>query len=197
MRPPAASAIATLTILSPKPFARPTTLNKQCAEAHNTVERYVEIQAQMLTELLTEYGEIPRMWWDMVSSTFSLPWNPGGFPGLFKNLSAHAKALAPRTLLLPGTDGCLVGGETGSGAYPIYNFNEGPTGYACQRMESPPNATPSLIFAPHEQDHSILNPGDMCVIVHAAPVAPATATLTTLKPYPTPTILNQQVVVDL
>jgi hypothetical protein len=37
----------------------------------------------------------------------------------------------------------------------------GPTGYACQRMTSPPNATPSLIFAPHEQDHTILNPGDM------------------------------------
>lgn len=136
-------------------------LNMDCAEAHNTVQGYYDIQASMLTELLTNYGPIPRMWWDMVSSTFALPWNPGGFPGLFKNLSAHAKALAPNTLLLPGTDGCLVGGETGSGSYPVFNFNQGPTGYACQRMDTPPNATQGLIFAPHEQDHSILNPGDM------------------------------------
>ena len=141
-------------------------LNMDCAEAHNSVERYVEIQAEMLTELLTNYGVIPRMWWDMVSSTFSLPWNPGGFPGLFANLSRHAKALAPHTLLLPGTDGCLVGGETGSGSYPVYLFNDGPTGYACQRMDTPPAPSPSLIFAPHEQDHSILNPGDMWWWVH-------------------------------
>lgn len=28
-------------------------------------------------------------------------------------------------------------------------------------MDAPPPASPTLIFAPHEQDHSILNPGDM------------------------------------
>jgi hypothetical protein len=102
----------------------------------------------MLTELLTGYGEIPRMWWDMVSSSFALPWNPGGFPGLFKNLSAHAKALAPRTLLLPGTDGCLVGGETGSGAYPIYNYNEGPTGCAFNAHHAAPARCYSLQLRP-------------------------------------------------
>ena len=85
-------------------------------------------------------------------------WNPGM---LWPNLTSHARALAPQTLLLPGPDGCLVGGETGSGSYPCFLFNDGPTGYACQGMVSPPPATPSLIFAPHEQDHTILNPGDM------------------------------------
>lgn len=49
---------------------------------------------------------IPR--WDMVSSNLAPVYNPGGFPALFKNLSTHAKSLAPETLLLPGTDGCLV-----------------------------------------------------------------------------------------
>jgi len=47
-------------------------------------------------------------------------YNPGGFPALFKNLSDHAKSLAPETLLIPGTDGCLVGGESGLGSYPVY-----------------------------------------------------------------------------
>lgn len=75
----------------------------------------------VLTELLTNYGPIPRMWWDMVGMSMGQPWNPGGFPALFQNLSAHAKAVAPSTLLLPGPDGCLVGGETGSGSYPVFN----------------------------------------------------------------------------
>jgi hypothetical protein len=216
-------------------------LNMDCAETHNSVERYLEIQTQMLTELLSSYGPIPRMWWDMVSSNEAPEYNPGGFPASFRNLSAHAKALAPQTMLLPGTDGCLVGGESGSGSYPVFNFNNGtlsntqqkhtllthtsttvsspsrafllisllcglrhvagPTGYvrkrlfllcgafvsfvpslswqnrcvssyegksenrrvfqACQKTTSAPKATPSLIFAPHEQDHTILNPGDM------------------------------------
>ena len=136
-------------------------LNMDCAEAHTSIERYVEIQAQMLTELLTGYGPIPRMWWDMTSSDLSPDYNPGGWPGLFRNLSAHAKGLAPATVLLPGPDGCLVGGETGSGSYPVFNYNEGPTGYACQAMATPPPPSPALIFAPHEQDHTILNPGDM------------------------------------
>ena len=136
-------------------------LNMDCAETHNTVEKYFEIQRDMLTELLTLYGPIKRMWWDMVSSNEAPEYNPGGFPALFKNLSAHAKSLAPQTLLIPGTDGCLVGGESGSGSYPVYNFNQGPTGYACQRTATPPVATAATIFAPHEQDHTILNPGDM------------------------------------
>ena len=60
-----------------------------------------------------------------------------------------------------GTDGCLVGGESGSGSYPVFNFNQGPPGYGCQKMTAPPVATAATVFAPHEQDHTILNPGDM------------------------------------
>ena len=138
-------------------------LNMDCATTArlSTPEEYFEVQRDMLTELLTLYGPIPRMWWDMVGLSMGLPWNRGDFPGLFQNLSAHAKALAPQTLLLPGPDGCLVGGETGSGSYPVYNYNLGPTAYACQAMPTPPTPSPDLIFAPHEQDHTILNPGDM------------------------------------
>lgn len=137
-------------------------LNMDCAEHNRTVDEYFGIQRDMLTELLTDYGPITRMWWDMYGMSLGgAPWNSGGFPGLFGNLSAHAKALSPQTMLLPGPDGCLVGGETGSGSYPVYNFNEGPTEYACQSMQTPPAESPNLIFAPHEQDHTILNPGDM------------------------------------
>lgn len=98
------------------------------------------------------------MWWDMYKLNMGKEWNPGM---LWANLTAHAAALAPQTLLLPGPDGCLVGGETGDGSYPVFLFNEGPTGYACQAMKVPPPLTSTLIFSPHEQDHTILNPGDM------------------------------------
>jgi alpha-L-fucosidase len=136
-------------------------LNMDCAEANNTVERYVDIQRNMLTELLTGYGPITRLWWDMYQLDMGKEWNPGMDRDSWANLTSHAKSLAPQTLLLPGSDGCLVGGETGSGSYPCFLFNEGPTGYACQEMNTPPAVTPTLIFSPHEQDHTILNPGDM------------------------------------
>lgn len=136
-------------------------LNMDCAEANNTLDRYIEIQRDMLTELITGYGPIPRMWWDMYRLDMGKEWNPGMDDSAWANLSSHVKSLAPQTLLIPGPDGCLVGGETGSGSYPCFLFNEGPTGYACQGMDTPPAVTPTLIFSPHEQDHTILNPGDM------------------------------------
>jgi len=136
-------------------------LNMDCAENNNTLDRYVEIQRTMLTELLTDYGPITRMWWDMYQLNMGKEWNPGMNTSSWDDLITHTRSLAPQTMLLPGPDGCLVGGESGDGSYPCFLFNEGPTGYACQEMKTPPNYTSTLIFAPHEQDHTIENPGDM------------------------------------
>jgi alpha-L-fucosidase len=135
-------------------------LNMDCAESHYTVPGYLASQKLMLTELLTNYGPIQRLWWDM----YGIPehgFNPGGFPAEFAELAAHAKSLQPETVLLPGPDGCLVGGEGGGGWYPVFNFNQGETFYECQEMATPPVPGNTTIFAPHEQDHSIQNPGDM------------------------------------
>jgi hypothetical protein len=88
-------------------------LNMDCQEANTTVERYYEIQRDMLTELLTQYGPLSRMWWDMWQLDMGKEWNPGM---LWANLTAHTRALAPEMMLLPGPDGCLVGGATGRGA---------------------------------------------------------------------------------
>lgn len=136
-------------------------LNMDCAENNNTLDRYVEIQRNMLTELLTGYGPITRMWWDMYQLNMGKEWNPGMSTASWDDLITHTRSLAPQTMLLPGPDGCLVGGESGDGSYPCFLFNEGPTGYACQEMKTPPNVSSTLIFAPHEQDHTIENPGDM------------------------------------
>ena len=65
-------------------------LNMDCAEAHNSVERYYEIQRDMLTELLTNYGPIPRMWWDMYLLDMGKEWNPGM---MWTNLTAHVASL--------------------------------------------------------------------------------------------------------
>jgi hypothetical protein len=150
-----------------------------CAEWHDSVEKYFDVQKQMLTELLTNYGPIARLWWD----NYGLPGrrrrrrrlasegggkpdpghNPGGFPALFSNLTEHVHSLQAETIMIPGPDGCLVGGEKGTGAYPTWNFNEGPTHYGCPGLPTGPTVTQKhpLVYAPHEQDHSILNPGDM------------------------------------
>jgi alpha-L-fucosidase len=141
-----------------------------CAEWHDSVEQYFEIQKEMLTELLSNYGPIARLWWDdyglaghrrQMRDQQAVPGhNPGGWPGFFANMTAHVHSLQQQTIMLPGPDGCLVGGESGSGSYPVFNFNEGPTRYGCQGS-NPPALTAATIFAPHEQDHTILNPGDM------------------------------------
>ena len=76
-----------------------------CAESHDSVEQYYAVQRDMLTELLTNYGPIARLWWD----NYNLPGrrrraldlegsaapghNPGGFPALFANLTAHVHSL--------------------------------------------------------------------------------------------------------
>lgn len=145
-------------------------LDWDCAEWQDSVEQYFEIQKRMLTELLTNYGPIARLWWDNYGLSgrrrrlagHPVPGhNPGGWPSLFANLTEHVDTLQAQTIMIPGPDGCLVGGEGGGGAYPTWNFNEGPTHYGCPGLKAGPTTTDGLIYAPHEQDHSILNPGDM------------------------------------
>ena len=129
----------------------------------------------MTAELLTQYGPIARLWWDdygltrrrRLTSTYpSTGRNPGGFPAAFTNFTEHVRSLQSQTTILPGPDGCLVGAEGGGGAYPVFNFNQGPAAEPCQGRggdgsATPPFGSPVMRFAPHEQDHTILNPGDM------------------------------------
>lgn len=160
------------------------------SEWTDTVEKYQEVQAAMLTELLTRYGPISRLWLDDYKLLGDPPkprlrspiagggapqqqcnpgpgrfprtpgTNPGGFPAAFANLTALIRRLQPSTIMLPGPDGCLWPTENGLAGYPVFNFNQGPTCHWCQPATAPPTPTAATLFAPHEQDYSILNPGD-------------------------------------
>ena len=59
---------------------------------------------------------------------------------------------------------CLRNSDDGiKGTYPVFNFNQGGERITCLEMAGPPVATDgsNTRFAPHESDHTILNPGDM------------------------------------
>lgn len=141
------------------------------AEWHDSEQQYIDVQMTMLTELLTDYGPIARLWWDDYGLSRAAPDSPpapgqssGGFPAAFTNFTEHVRSLQSQTVILPGPDGCEVGAEGGVAPYPVFNFNQGPTKYppiACQSMITPPVATAGTVFAPHEVDHTVLNPGDM------------------------------------
>jgi alpha-L-fucosidase len=123
----------------------------------------------MLAELLTNYGPIARLWWDDYGLGRAPPGGPpapgdrGGFPEAFTDFTKLVRSLQSQTVILPGPDGCLVGRELGFGTYPVFNFNQGGERITCLEMAGPPVATngSNTRFAPHESDHTILNPGDM------------------------------------
>jgi hypothetical protein len=66
----------------------------------------------MVHELLTDYGTISRLWFDVFPSGPS-NWNPGGFPQEYHDLVAYVKEISPDTMLLSGSDGCMAGHEKG------------------------------------------------------------------------------------
>jgi alpha-L-fucosidase len=134
-----------------------------------TAEAYLAIQLTMLSELLTMYGPIYRIWFDnyMLDSADVQQYAVPGFTGAaladtWATIVGHVKMLSPNTLMLPGPDGCLNPGEGGDGIYPVWNYQQGPTVYwGCGTTPPSPNASSTGYFAaPRESDYSVLNPGD-------------------------------------
>ncbi|EDQ84293.1 uncharacterized protein MONBRDRAFT_30422 [Monosiga brevicollis MX1] len=127
-----------------------------------TAERFYHAQMGMITEVLTRYGFISRLWWDHfnqgcgglsecpacqnTSSPYCFPQAWHAFEQLVRNVSNE-------TLLGTGPDvRHSGGGETGVGDYPVWNAinstytgSFGPLGY---------------YFQPREADATIQNPGD-------------------------------------
>ena len=96
---------------------------------------YLDRQVEVLTELLTNYGQIDRLWWDNYAIgccqpvTHEFLYCPGGgttstpspeCPG-WQLLIDTVRAVSPLTAVVPGPDGCLVNGESFGGTYPLYH----------------------------------------------------------------------------
>jgi hypothetical protein len=96
-------------------------------DAHAAVPgpAYLDKQVIALTELLTNYGQIDRLWWDNYAIGCCQPVTHEGFycPGggttstpsaecpAWQVLIDTVRALSPSTSIVPGPDGCLVNGE--------------------------------------------------------------------------------------
>ena len=97
---------------------------------------YLQQQEVALTELLTNYGRIDRLWWDNYAIGCCQPVTHAGFfceggGTQARNVSTSGcpnwsavidtvRKLSPHTAIVPGPDGCLVNGEVVGGTYPLY-----------------------------------------------------------------------------
>jgi len=134
---------------------------------------YLDMQITAITELLTNYGPITRLWfdnyaldgnkWQPVSSPYFICTNDDygtSCPGWI-NITSLVRSLSPNTLMIPGPDGCLVDAENLDGQYPIYHAGDMGS-YVCHDVTNPypTNASVPPTFLGIESDFSILNPGD-------------------------------------
>lgn len=118
-------------------------------------DRYFAAENGMLTELLTNYGPIHRLWWDH--------WCDGHYNAThYAGWIATARRLAPGTLLLPGPDGSLADvGETSPGVYPLWNSVHIPNGEPDFQCNPNPACPPCVkapdgeFFRPVESDGTI------------------------------------------
>jgi alpha-L-fucosidase len=153
--------------------------------------QYTANQVTALTELLTHYGHIDRLWWDNYAIGCCQPvthegfYCPGGGTtstpsaacGGWQTVIDTVRALDAATAIVPGPDGCLVNGESFGGTYPLYHATRvRQSSYSCTDAQRAPTAD-SAFFAVVESDFTILNPGDNWFWSPSAPFLNASAIL--------------------
>jgi alpha-L-fucosidase len=143
---------------------------------------YVDTEIALLQELLSEYGPVARIWFDNflldVTSCQPAPNQNAAFvgPNLFPTWSRILGAVqlaSPDSFVFPGPGGCLNPGEAGSGVYPTWNYQRGPSVYwGCANAEPNPSQ-PGYFSVVHESVISVLNPGDFFFWDSSDPILPA------------------------
>eukprot|EP01013_Petalomonas_cantuscygni_P038087 TRINITY_DN69105_c0_g1_i1.p1 TRINITY_DN69105_c0_g1~~TRINITY_DN69105_c0_g1_i1.p1 ORF type:complete len:551 (-),score=91.17 TRINITY_DN69105_c0_g1_i1:277-1902(-) len=99
-----------------------------CDMAMLSETQYMTRMKGMLTELLTHYGSIDRLWLDTIWAPFnSYPTTPTPSHSFgtahWRDLLAHIHDVSPNTTTLPGTDGCEVNSDYSYGRYPFATAN--------------------------------------------------------------------------
>lgn len=134
---------------------------------------YLAQQETALTELLTNYGQIDRLWWDNYEIGCCQPVTHAGFycntgsTGACNASTAGCphwnamidtvRRLSPHTAIVPGPDGCLVNAEVAGGTYPLYNTGP-PTGgsYSCAGPGGQFTSQSNSTFVVSESDFSFV-----------------------------------------
>jgi alpha-L-fucosidase len=145
--------------------------------------QFVDTEISLLQELLSEYGPIPRIWFDNflldVTTCQPAPNQNAAFVGknllpTWSRIIGAAQLVSPNTFLFPGPGGCLNPGEAGSGVYPTWNYQPSnlPAVYwSCANAAPVPSQTYFSVV--HESVISVLNPGDYFFWDEADPILPA------------------------
>jgi len=107
-----------------------------------TDAEYLDIHSKMLTELLTQYGPISRLWFDNYALDGSRYQPPGHMRSFdcannligpscpsWVAINELVQQISPDTAIVPGPDGCLVNAESEGGTYPLYHTQSHPSGY--------------------------------------------------------------------
>jgi alpha-L-fucosidase len=136
-------------------------------QQNRTADQYFATQLAMLRELLTRYGPIDRVWFDFWGDDcgrFGSGCPKGALNRQgYSQLAALVRELSPGTVMLPGVDGCLddVAVENGEAAYPSWSYAS-PAGNPANPVVCRPVLPNSsgAVFAGHEIDQTIMNPGD-------------------------------------
>ena len=133
-----------------------------------TDQEYLKVHMDMLTELLTQYGPISRLWFDNYALDGARYQPPGHMHSFdctnniigpscpsWLAINKLVEQLSPNTVVVPGPDGCLVNAESEGGTYPLYYTQQQPSGYWCSLV-----ANASKYFVAPESDFTVLWPGN-------------------------------------
>lgn len=139
---------------------------------------YLATHITMLTELLTNYGPISRLWFDNYALDGSVYQPPGHMRSFdcasnilgpscpsWLAINELVRELSPTTAIAPGPDGCLVNPEQEGGTYPLFHTQSQPSGYWCAL-----DAQARDYFVVPESDFTVLWPGDNWFWAAADPV---------------------------
>ena len=171
--PLAALAVTPPSPTEPAPLpAGPNANGYQTQVTKATPEQFVKAQYGMITEALTHYGFIDRLWWDHYEDgcggLSECPPCPEGstdpycFPRAWANFTSLVHRISPGTLMGTGPDiAHSAGGEGGGGQYPAWNTCNTTDGSPLSRCETYGTDPYGQIFRPFEADATIQNPGDV------------------------------------
>ena len=160
-------------------YLGPNANGYQTQVAKASSEEFVKAQYGMITEALTHYGFIDRLWWDHYEDgcgglsecpKCDTPGSPYCFPAAWANFTSLVHEVSPGTLMGTGPDiAHSAGGESGGGQYPAWNTCNTTDGSPLTRCKTYGTDPYGQIFRPFEADvRASTRPGCTTTLLHSS-----------------------------